>query len=148
LIYVSNQDSAASGIHKDVDPIPDTGRSIDSSIFVMRHATFDATDFLQDSGLTLDRRHLACERHRLSWYWESYFACLLGPQCAPHDPSSKVLLPGSSREWCSRHRAGSRPAQPWGTPWPYTSVRSPALLYPGFPAESTNWREMVRPRWM
>jgi hypothetical protein len=46
LIPVSNKDSAASVIQKDLDPIPDMGRSIDSSIFVMRHATFDATNFL------------------------------------------------------------------------------------------------------
>jgi len=59
LINVPNKDCAAFVIHEDFDPIPDMGRSIDSSIFIMRHAPFDATDFLNHIGPTLDRRHLA-----------------------------------------------------------------------------------------
>jgi hypothetical protein len=35
------------------------GRSIDSSIFVMRHAPFDATDIPKHIGPTLDCRHLS-----------------------------------------------------------------------------------------
>jgi hypothetical protein len=46
LINVPNKDGAASVIHEGFDPISDMGRSIDSSIFVMRHATFVATDHL------------------------------------------------------------------------------------------------------
>ena len=58
-INVPNKDRASFVIHESFDPIPDMGRSIDSSIFVMRHATFDATDFLKHIGPTLDPRHLA-----------------------------------------------------------------------------------------
>jgi hypothetical protein len=66
-IDVPNKDCAASVIHKDFDPIPDLGWSIDSSILVMRHATFDATDFLKHIGPTLHRRHLASERKGIRW---------------------------------------------------------------------------------
>jgi hypothetical protein len=59
MINVSNNDCAAFVIQEGFDPIPDMGRSIDSSIFVMRHATFDATDFLKHIGTTLDCRHLS-----------------------------------------------------------------------------------------
>jgi hypothetical protein len=59
MINVPNQDCAASVIHERFDPIPDMGRSIDSSIFVMRHATFDTTDFLKHIGPALNRRHLS-----------------------------------------------------------------------------------------
>ena len=48
-----------SAIHERFDPVPDLGRSIDSSIFVMRHVTFYATDFLKHIGHVLDRRHLS-----------------------------------------------------------------------------------------
>ena len=58
-INVPNKDCASIVIHESFDPIPDMGRSIDSSIFVMRHATFDATDFLKHIGPTLDCRHLS-----------------------------------------------------------------------------------------
>src|SRR5580765_8146116 len=37
LINVPNKDCASLVIHEGLDPIPDMGRSIDSSIFVMRH---------------------------------------------------------------------------------------------------------------
>ena len=59
MINVPNKDCAASVIHEGFDPISDMGRSIDSSIFVMPHATFGATDVLKHIGPTLDRRHLA-----------------------------------------------------------------------------------------
>jgi hypothetical protein len=78
LINVSNKDCAASVIHKDFDLIPDMGWSIDSSIFVMRHAPFDATDLLKHIGPTLHRRHLTCKRKDMRWYWEPHIAGLLG----------------------------------------------------------------------
>jgi hypothetical protein len=59
LIDVPNKDRAAPVIYEGFDPIPDMGRSIDSSIFVMCHTMFDATDFLKQIGPALDRRHLA-----------------------------------------------------------------------------------------
>jgi len=59
MINVPNNHCASFVIHENFDPIPDMGRSIDSSIFIMRHATFDATDFLKHISSTLDRRHLA-----------------------------------------------------------------------------------------
>lgn len=59
LINVLNKDCAASVIHEDFDPISDMGRSIDSSIFVMPHATLDATDLLKHIGPTLDHCHLS-----------------------------------------------------------------------------------------
>ena len=46
VIDVPNKDCASFVIHEGFDPIPDMSRSIDSSIFVMRHAMFDAIDFL------------------------------------------------------------------------------------------------------
>ena len=62
LINVPNKDCAASVIHEGFDPISDMGRSIDSGIFVMRYAMFDATDILKHVGPTLDRRHLSWQR--------------------------------------------------------------------------------------
>jgi hypothetical protein len=62
VIDVSNKDCATSVIHEGFDPISDMGRSIDSSIFVMRHAMFDATHVLKHIGPTLDRRHLSWQR--------------------------------------------------------------------------------------
>jgi hypothetical protein len=38
LINVPNKDCAYFVIREDFDPIPDMGRAIDSSIFIMRHA--------------------------------------------------------------------------------------------------------------
>jgi len=68
-------------------------RSIDSSIFIMRHAPLDTTDFLKDIGPTLHRRDVACERNGMRRYWEPNVVSQLGSQRAPHDPSPKVLLP-------------------------------------------------------
>jgi hypothetical protein len=65
LINVSNKDCAASVIHEGLDPIPDMSRSIDSSIFVMRHAPLYTTDFLKHIGPTLHRRDVACERNSM-----------------------------------------------------------------------------------
>ena len=59
LINVPNQDCASFVIYVDFNSIPDMGRSIDSSIFVMCHTTFDTTDFLKHIGPTLHRRYLA-----------------------------------------------------------------------------------------
>jgi len=59
LINVPNKDGAAFVIYKGFNPISDMGRSIDSGIFVMRHAVFDATEFLKHISPTLHRRHLA-----------------------------------------------------------------------------------------
>jgi hypothetical protein len=59
LINVPNKDRAAFVVYEDFDPIPDMGRSIDSSIFVMPHAAFDTTDFLKHIGPALHRRYLA-----------------------------------------------------------------------------------------
>jgi hypothetical protein len=54
----SEKDCAASAIHEDFDPISNMSRSIDSSIFVMRRAIFDTTDFLKHIRSTLDRPSL------------------------------------------------------------------------------------------
>ena len=59
LINVPNKDCAVSAIHEHFDPVLDMGRSIDSSIFVMCHVTFYATDFLKHIGHVFDRRHLS-----------------------------------------------------------------------------------------
>jgi len=59
LINVPNKDCAASVIHEGFDPISDMGQSIDSSIFVMPHATFGSTDLVKHIGPTLDHRHLS-----------------------------------------------------------------------------------------
>jgi hypothetical protein len=61
FVNVSDKDCPISVIHEDFDSVPDMSRSIDSSIFVMRHATLTATDFLKHIGSTLDRRHLTFE---------------------------------------------------------------------------------------
>ncbi|MEK7783905.1 MAG: hypothetical protein AAB658_00590 [Chloroflexota bacterium] len=58
-IDVPNKDCAAFVVDEDFDSIPDMGRSIDSSIFVMRHTTFDTADFLKHIGPALHRRYLA-----------------------------------------------------------------------------------------
>jgi hypothetical protein len=78
LIHVPNKDCAASIIHEDFDPIPDMGRSIDSSIFVMPNATFYATDFLKHICPTLDRRDLAFDRHGLCRNCETHVASRSG----------------------------------------------------------------------
>jgi hypothetical protein len=39
VINVSNKDGAVLAIDEHFDPIPDMGRAIDSSIFIMGHAT-------------------------------------------------------------------------------------------------------------
>jgi len=59
LIDVPNTDCAASVIYEDFNSIPDMGRSVDSSIFVMCHTTIDTTDFLKHIGPTLHGRYLA-----------------------------------------------------------------------------------------
>jgi hypothetical protein len=59
MIDVPNKNCAALVIHEGFDPISDMSRSIDSSIFVMRHAMFDAADVLKHIGPALDRRHLS-----------------------------------------------------------------------------------------
>jgi|GWRWMinimDraft_5_1066013.scaffolds.fasta_scaffold234070_2 hypothetical protein len=46
-------------IHKGFNLIPDVSRSIDSSIFVMLHASLVATDVLNHIGAALYRCHLA-----------------------------------------------------------------------------------------
>jgi len=59
LINVPNKDRAALVVYEDFDSIPDMGRSVDSSIFVMCHTTFNTTDFLKHIGTALHRRYLA-----------------------------------------------------------------------------------------
>jgi hypothetical protein len=137
LINVPNKDCAAAVIHEGFDPIPDMGRSIDSSMFVMRHATFDATNSLQHIGPTLDRRHLAGERNGIRWYRDPYIACRLDSQRALYDPAPKILLLRNPRNVAacaqqarSQHRYEAPPC--------HTHVYAPTLVYPGYPAESTN----------
>jgi hypothetical protein len=62
VINIPNKNGASPVIHEGFDPISDMGRSIDSGIFVMRYAMFDATDILKHVGPTLDRRHLSWQR--------------------------------------------------------------------------------------
>ena len=97
VINVPNKDSAAFAIDEHFDPIPDMGRAIDSSIFIMGHATLEATDFLNHIGPALDSRHLSCERIGVSRSRKPHVTGRLGSQRAPHDPSSKILLRRSSR---------------------------------------------------
>ncbi len=92
LIDVPDKDSAASVVHEGFDPVPDMGRSIDSSIFVMCHPTFDATGILQHIGPTLDCRHLPYQRKSIRRNSRRRIPDRLGSQRAPHDPLSKILL--------------------------------------------------------
>jgi len=93
MINAPNKDRTAVVIHEHFDPIPDMSGSIDSSIFVMCHATFDAIDFLNHLCPTLDRRHLACIRTGVWWYREPHIADLSGSQRALHDSSPEIFLP-------------------------------------------------------
>jgi hypothetical protein len=63
LVTAVVQDGAAFAIDEHFDPIPDMGWAVDSSIFIMGHATLEATDFLNHIGSALDSRHLSCDRH-------------------------------------------------------------------------------------
>jgi hypothetical protein len=64
-IDIPNKDRAAFVVYEGFDPIPDMSRSIDSSIFVVCHTTFDATDFLKHIGSALHRRDLAAYRNNV-----------------------------------------------------------------------------------
>jgi hypothetical protein len=64
-IDVPDEDRAAFVVDEDFDSIPDMGRSIDSSIFVMRHTTLDTTDFLKHIGPALHRHDLAAQRNNV-----------------------------------------------------------------------------------
>jgi len=97
VINVPNKDGAAFAIDEHFDPIPDMGRAIDSSIFIMGHATLEATDFLNHIGPALDSRHLSCERNAVGRPRKPHVTGRLGSQRAPHDPSSKIFLRRSSR---------------------------------------------------
>lgn len=61
VINILNKDSAAFAIDGHFDPIPDMGWAIDSSIFIMCHATLYATDVLNHICPALDGRHLSYE---------------------------------------------------------------------------------------
>ena len=63
----------------------------------MRHAMFCTAHFLKYIGPTLDRRHLALERKETAWHCAPAITVELSPQCASHNPASKVFLPRSSR---------------------------------------------------
>ena len=58
MINVPDKDCASLVIHEGFDLIPDMGRSIDSRIFVMCHATFDFADFLTHRGPNLSYNSL------------------------------------------------------------------------------------------
>ena len=98
LINVPNEDGAAFAIQERFNPIPDMGRSIDSSIFVMRHATLYTTGFLNHIGPTLDGRHLSDEGRGIGRHREPRDTGRLSSQRAPYDPSPKILLCRRSRD--------------------------------------------------
>ena len=142
LINVSNKDCAASVIHEGLDPILDMSRSIDSSIFVMRHAPLYTTDFLKHIGLTLHRRYVACERNGMRRNCEPNVVSQLGAQRAPHDPRPRSSCPDVS--------AVVQPAP--NRPTPSALMRhhrviamsiSLSLVYPCCPVESTNRWEPI-----
>ena len=76
----------------------------------MRQAMVDATDFLEHIGPIPDRCHLSYDTKDSGRHSEPHIADWLGPQCASHDPVSKILLHRSAcdvtagaQQACSQH---------------------------------------------
>jgi hypothetical protein len=102
VINVQNKNGAAFAIDEHFDPIPDMGWAIDSSIFIVCHATLYATDVLYYIGPALDGHYVSYERNGIGRPRAPHVNGRLGSQRAPHDPSSKILLCRSPHEVAAR----------------------------------------------